>query len=115
MSISRSLATIGAALALAAPAGLAHADSVAPQTYATGLFFYANQSVGRQFLVDPQTEVCLPIDGQPDAGPVMNRTDAVAIVFMLPDCLGPGYLVPPGQSADVPFPMFESVEFEHWS
>jgi hypothetical protein len=111
MNIPRPLAALGAAgaIALAAPAGLAHADTVQPR--ATGVFTYFDDATGQQTLIDPPDSTCLPIDGQGYAGPVSNLTGNLAIVFLLPGCIGPSFAVLPGQTTYTPLPEFASVAF----
>jgi hypothetical protein len=111
MNIPRPLAALGAAgaIALAAPAGLAHADTVQPR--AAGDFIYFNNTAGQLALIDPPSSECLPIDGQGYAGPVSNQTDNLAIVFLLPGCIGPSFAVFPGRTTFTPFPEFASVAF----
>lgn len=111
MNIPRSLAALGAAgaIALAVPAGLAHADTVQPR--ATGVFTYFNDTTGQQALIDPPSSRCLPIDGQGYAGPLSNQTDDLAIVFLFPGCIGPSFAVLPGQTTFTVLPEFASVAF----
>lgn len=110
MNIHRPLAALGAAgaIALAAPAGLAHADTVQPR--ATGVFTYFNDASGQHALIDPPNSMCLPVTGQGYAGPVTNLTDTLAVVYVLPGCIGPNFAVLPGQSVGEVAP-FSSVLF----
>lgn len=109
MNISRSLATIGAAgaFALVVPAGFAHADTVQPR--ATGTFTYYNV-LGQQTITNPADDACLATVGTALAGPVTNATGDYAIEYRLPNCLGPGFPVPPGATIDSPIG-FTSVLF----
>ncbi len=115
MHFPRPLATVGlaGALALAAPAGLAHADAGTPQpqVHATGVFLYFNYNDGQLALVNPPNDRCLPIDAQNIAGPVSNLTDRDAWVFTLPGCNGAAFKVPRSASQYIPFPSLKSVLF----
>jgi hypothetical protein len=106
------LAAVGAAaaLALAAPAALAHAGTIQPQPRAGGEFVYYSFA-GQHRLVNPASNWCITISGQPEAGPVSTLTDDEAIVFLLPDCTGPAFGISQGQTSTVPLPEYTSVIF----
>ena len=112
MRIPRPLAAVGlaGAFALAAPAGLAYADST-PQPRATGQFLYFNYYDGQQALVNPPNDRCLPVDAQNIAGPISNLTDRDAWTFTFPGCNGAAFKVPRGTTTYVPFPETKSVLF----
>ena len=92
MIIPRPLAALGAAgaIALATPAGLAHADTVQPR--AAGVFIYFTQNTANR-LVDPPSHECLPIDGA--SGVVDNRTESTATLYSDPDCQYPVLVLGP--------------------
>jgi hypothetical protein len=112
MRISRPLAAVGVAgvLAVAAPAGFAHADST-PQPRAEGVFLYFNFNDGQQALVNPASDRCLDINAQNIAGPLTNLTNGVAYVFTRPGCNGPSFAIPKGAVTYNPFPELRSVLF----
>jgi hypothetical protein len=112
MRISRPLAAVGlaGAFALAAPAGLAYAESK-PQPRATGQFLYWNRNDGQQALVNPPNDRCLSIDAQNVAGPISNLTDRDAYVFTLPNCNGAVFKVFAHSTTYVPFADTRSVLF----
>lgn len=91
-----------AALAVAVPAGLAQASS--------GIFIYHNE-YGRQVLVDQPSDQCTQIQAQSFAGPVLNRTDSLALVYLTSDCNGPVQIVYPGQITELRLPIAGSVMF----
>ena len=112
MRIPRPIATVGVAgiLAVAAPAGLAHADST-PQPRATGVFLYFNYNDGQKALVNPADDRCLTINADNIAGPLSNLTDREAVVFTGPGCNGPSFTIPRGLTTYNPFPQLKSVLF----
>ena len=112
MRIPRSLAAVGlgGVLAVAAPAGLAHADST-PQPRATGNFIYFNRVDGEIALINPPNDRCLEIRADNIAGPVSNLTDRDAIAFTLPGCTGAAFKVSAHSTTYVPFAELRSVLF----
>jgi hypothetical protein len=78
---------------------------------AIGKFTYNDIDGNGQTLVDPQSDVCLPLSGHVDGA--VNATDSTVFFYGLPSCLGnPRMVVPPGQPAPlVPFP-FSSLKFQ---
>jgi hypothetical protein len=106
VNIARPVAALAAAgtIALAAPAALAHADTVQPR--ATGLFQYVGNGE-TQVLINPPDLECRSIRG--DQGSLAsNLTDSTVALFAGPGCGGNVTLVSPYRTvADVPG--FQSV------
>jgi len=82
----------GAVLAVTVPAAMAQAS--------TGVFVYHNQD-GRQFLYDQPSDQCAQIQVDRFAGPIINDTDSIALVYLTPDCSGPIQIVRPGEITDL--------------
>ena len=108
MSVRRALTAAavagGAALAVAVPAAMAQAS--------TGVFIYHNFQDGRQFLVDQPSYQCTQIWAERFAGPVVNDTDSIALVYLTPDCAGPVQIIRPGEITELrQLPFAGSITF----